>query len=141
MNISYDHFAETHIVTIELFDEALYRVLRFLISQSIESNYEKIIDINTSASSGVVLVSIGNHGPGIPDGQKAAALQRYRGSLAPHVGLDLSMVHAVINASNGYVEIHDTVPSDWKQGITFKMFLQIPSESRLGGVRQRFSNR
>ena len=72
------------------------------------------ISIATRHANGTVEIIVSDHGPGIPDGEKAKVIERfYRGDASrgtPGVGLGLSLVAAVARLHGGKLEFSDNQP-------------------------------
>jgi signal transduction histidine kinase len=72
------------------------------------------IAITTRPGDGSVEIAVSDHGPGIPDGEKAKVTERfYRGDASrctPGVGLGLSLVAAVARLHGGKLELVDNHP-------------------------------
>jgi signal transduction histidine kinase len=77
-------------------------------------NGSRAIVIEVGRGDGVVEVAVADHGPGIPEGEKAKVVERfYRGDASrgtPGVGLGLSLVAAVARLHGGTLEFSDNRP-------------------------------
>ncbi len=70
------------------------------------------------------LVSIADHGPGIPDESKQLILRRYKNGTRVS-GLGLSIVYElVVSRYGGDVRLEDRVSGDYTQGALVKVWLR-----------------
>jgi hypothetical protein len=96
------------------------------------------ISIATRHANGTVEIIVADHGPGIPDGEKAKVIERfYRGDASrgtPGVGLGLSLVAAVARLHGGKLEFSDNQP-----GLRATLALAAvvgPARGRLAAIRE-----
>ena len=90
---------------------ALEQVLDNLIDNAVDFSFAGgVVELDIRRDGEALLLSVVDHGPGLPDKAKRDALQRFwRGDTSRQgSGLGLSIVDTLVRASNGTVALHDT---------------------------------
>ncbi|MFB7501970.1 sensor histidine kinase [Streptomyces broussonetiae] len=89
------------------------------------------IRIKVTTDQGLLLVQVHDEGPGLPDKDREAALQRgYSGSSSKGGGIGLSIARRLIESSGGRLELHPGTP----QGLITRIHLlgAVPVQSQPG---------
>ncbi|NWF95841.1 MAG: transporter substrate-binding domain-containing protein [Candidatus Thorarchaeota archaeon] len=128
--------SDTNVIAVSALKEAITRVMRFMVNLANSSIAKVPISVAVSLDRDWATLVISSKVVCIPDDVKEGLLRRYLGVRTPVVGLDLSIVHAIVTASRGLVTIENIVPGDWRKGVAVKMLLRIPHKRiRMPGFR------
>jgi signal transduction histidine kinase len=77
------------------------------------------LDLGSGAQNGGVMISIADHGPGIPAALKGSLFEPYHTSKPDGTGLGLTLVRQTVEAHGGTVRVRDTPGG----GATFELWL------------------
>ncbi len=87
--------------------EPLRRAVQNLLNNALEATGSAGIEIELEQSSGHVRLSISDHGPGVPDEQKARVFDPYFTTKERGTGLGLALVYQTVVAHGGMIEVKD----------------------------------
>lgn len=95
--------------------DLLFQLLINLLDNAIKyGRPDTVVELSCHQQDGVCLVSVRDHGPGIPEAQRDRVFERlYRlddTRLTPGLGLGLSLVRAVIQLHEGQISLRDAAP-------------------------------
>ena len=95
--------------------DQLFQLLVNLLDNALKyAPADSSVEVTLLTSGAEVLLEIGDHGPGIPEGDRERVFDRFqrleahRGS--PGVGLGLSLVRAIVHHHGGRVSLLDNAP-------------------------------
>jgi signal transduction histidine kinase len=115
----------------ELIGQALGNLIDNAIKYS-EGSDDPLIKVCLAKRDGTIVVSVADHGPGIPADKRGDVVARFvrldESRSKPGTGLGMSLVEAVIEMHQGRLELSDTVPdAENNRGLTASMVFAKPS--------------
>jgi signal transduction histidine kinase len=87
--------------------EPLRRAVQNLLNNALEATGSAGIEIELEHSDGHIRLSISDHGPGVPDEQKARVFDPYFTTKERGTGLGLALVRQTVVAHGGTIEVQD----------------------------------
>ncbi len=124
INASYMHPNGTSIQAVESIEEGFYRILCFLISSNNNKVNSSTISIQTKLKGKYVLISIISREVGISDDIKKELMKQHMGIHTSQIGLNLSLIHAIIVTSKGKIDVKDLLVGQWRKGVIFNVYLR-----------------
>jgi K+-sensing histidine kinase KdpD len=91
-----------------------------------DNSDEVQIDVTVEKDSLPLLVSVADHGRGVPDDKKKLIFQRYT-LMSSGSGLGLSICKAVVERYGGKIWVENRIKGDYSKGSTFKVELPLTS--------------
>ncbi|CAN7475572.1 HAMP domain-containing sensor histidine kinase [Pararhizobium sp. LjRoot235] len=115
----------------ELIGQALGNLIDNAIKYS-EGSDHPLIKVSLAKRNGTIVVSVADHGPGIPADKRGDVVARFvrldESRSKPGTGLGMSLVEAVMEMHQGRLELSDTVPdAENNHGLTASMVFAKPA--------------
>lgn len=115
---------ELSVIAEPIIEEAFYNIIHNAIK--FQKGHGAIVEIKVSQNDqGVVIISISDHGPGIPPDTRGEIFDRFNSRpKQKHTGLGMSITKALVERSHGRVYITDRVEGDFRKGTRVIIELQ-----------------